>query len=97
MNDPQSGDIPAELQALMDAEIEVAGLDAPSVELQAREVIARLPGVVEPSCSGARVMFRYDTERITIAEIRAALESTGLRVLGVLTAAASPVGDAMHH
>jgi hypothetical protein len=96
VTDAESDEIPAELRALMDAEIGIEDLDTPAIEQKAREVLARLPGIEEPRRAGKLLTLRYDVENVTKAEIRAALERAGLRVVDVLAAPDSPVGDAVH-
>lgn len=94
MSDAKPGEIPEELKAMMDAEFEIEGLETAAIEQRAREVVAKFPGVEDVGRIEGKLTLRYDVEQAQKAEIRAALEQAGLRVLDVAAAPASPVDDA---
>lgn len=96
MNQMTAEPIPPELQALMDAEIALETSGSPREQQRILSLLGAMPGVQEPALYGGLLVFRFDPESTTKAEICDALQRAGFKVSWAKVAPASPIADAVH-
>ncbi len=61
----------------MEAEIEAAHMDSPEAEMQVRDALQKLPGIVELDLSKGKVSVRYDPTLTSQKHIAEAAASAG--------------------